>query len=389
MTTSRGRIALYYLTGVAAAAQLGKMPPLMPAIGRDIAMSLVVAAAIISLVELGGALFGRVAGGFAQCAGHARLLRAGIALLATGGAGAAFSETAGTLIVWRMVESLGYLAVTVTAPVLIVLASEPRHRGPALALWSSFVPVGLMLGAIVAGAVAEHASWRAAMMVWVAPSLVAFALLLFLRPVVTPPVDATSGVPAVAGGRVLTVTIAFGCYTLFEVGMLSLLPELLVTQAGTSIGTAGLVTGAASFLTIIGILSAGWWLHRGYRPATLAILTIVPSALLLFAVFRETPHLPTTIAAAIALNILSGTFAGLVFASLPELAGMKRLSAANGYVTQFGAAGSLLGPPAYAVCISAWGWMGAAVCGALSVMLGLTLAALAWRQTGASESWAG
>lgn len=386
MTTSRGRIALFYLTGVAAAAQLGKMPPLMPAIGRDIAMSLVIAAAVISLVELGGALFGRVAGGFAQIAGHARLLRAGIALLAVGGAGGAFSDSAGMLIVWRMVESLGYLAVTVTAPVLIVLAAEPRHRGPVLALWSSFVPVGLMLGAIVAGAVAEHASWRAALMAWVVPSLAAFALLLFLRPMAAPPVDATAGVPAGAGGRVLTVTLAFGCYTLFEVGMLSLLPELLVTQAGTSISTAGLVTGAASFLTIIGIFGAGWWRHRGYRPATLATLTIVPSALLLFAVFREEPDLTTAIAAAIALNILSGTFAGLVFASLPELAGMERLSAANGYVTQFGAAGSLLGPPVYAVCISVWGWTGAAVCGALSVMLGLILANLAWRQTGSNAT---
>jgi MFS family permease len=378
--TSRGRIALFYIAGVVAAAQLGKMPPLMPVIGAEIAMGLVVAAAIISLVELGGALFGRMAGGFAAWAGHARLLRAGIALLAIGGVGTACSGSAGALVAWRAVESLGYLAVTVTAPVMIVLAAEPRHRGPALALWSSFVPVGLMLGAAVSGVVADHYSWQAALLTWSLPSFFVLAVLLLLQPAAIADTGRDDTSTAAATGRILAITMGFGCYTLFEVGMLSLLPELLVSQAGTSVAFAGMVTGVASFLTIVGIFAAGWWRHRGYRPASLAVLTIVPSAFLLFAVFREAPHLEVAVPAAILLNMLSGTFAGLVFGALPELAGLKRLSVANGYVTQFGAAGSLLGPPVYAACISIWGWTGAAVCGAVAVMVGLSLVIIAWRQ---------
>ena len=44
-----------YLTGLLAATQMGKMPPLMPLISPELGLSLLAGAIVISLIELGGA----------------------------------------------------------------------------------------------------------------------------------------------------------------------------------------------------------------------------------------------------------------------------------------------------------------------------------------------
>ena len=58
MTTSRGRIAVLYAIGVLAAGQLGIVPPLVPALQRDLGLSLTSAGMTVSIVTLVGALFG-------------------------------------------------------------------------------------------------------------------------------------------------------------------------------------------------------------------------------------------------------------------------------------------------------------------------------------------
>ena len=64
MTTSWGRIALLYASGVLAAAQLGIVPPLVPELQRDLGLSLATAGMTVSIVTLIGALFGLPAGGW-------------------------------------------------------------------------------------------------------------------------------------------------------------------------------------------------------------------------------------------------------------------------------------------------------------------------------------
>ena len=56
------RIFWYYVLGVIAAAQLGKLAALMPVARLDLAMSLTAGALAISLLEIGGATLGRIAG---------------------------------------------------------------------------------------------------------------------------------------------------------------------------------------------------------------------------------------------------------------------------------------------------------------------------------------
>jgi len=58
MTTSWLRIFLLYAIGVLAAGQLGIVPPLVPALQRDLGLSLAGAGMTVSIVTFVGALFG-------------------------------------------------------------------------------------------------------------------------------------------------------------------------------------------------------------------------------------------------------------------------------------------------------------------------------------------
>lgn len=358
------RIFWLWLAGVVAAAQLGKMSALMPLVARDLALSLTLGAALVSLLEAGGAVAGRAAGSLVQRLGRRNALSGGLALLAVAGLGEAVAGSATPLIAWRVVESLGYVVTVIAAPLLIIEEAGAERRGTALALWSSFVPVGLALGAVLSGLAADLFSWRGAL---AGAGLVSLAVLLATL-VLQPPRRSAARIPGPAGrstAAAWALAVGFGCYTVFEVGLLALLPAFLVREAGASPGMAGLLTGAASLATVAGSAAAAWWAHRGGRgPALLAMAVVLP-ALLLFLVFRENATLAWAAGLAILLNAVSGIVPAIAFAMLPAASGGERnLPAANGLFTQFGAGGSLVGPPLMAACVAPFGWPGAAVLGA-------------------------
>jgi CP family cyanate transporter-like MFS transporter len=357
----------YYLLGVFSAAQLGKMSALAPVVAADLALSLTTVAGAISLLEAGGALLGAVAGLLALRLGLRRTLLGGLACLAAAGFGTAFAQGAAGLIAWRLLESLGHLGVIVTVPVLIAAVAGPSVR-VALALWSSFVPVGLALGAVSSGMVAQVFSWRAAVLSAAALAAAAWLVTLALRD--PGPSERVRPVRSSPAPRAWALAAAFGCYAMFEVGMLALLPSFLVEQAGTSPGLAGLITGIASFVTLLGSVAAAWHSRRPNPARLLLAVSILLPAAMLFLVFREQPALALASAAAVLLNGISGIFPGLAFAMLPRVAGSDAgMSSANGLLTQFGASGSLLGPPVSAACVTLWGWPGAAIAGALASLL--------------------
>jgi MFS family permease len=360
-----------YVVGVLAASQLGKMSALVPLIERELALGLTVAALLVSLLEIGGASLGGVAGALLHRLGERRSLLLGLACFVLAGVGTGLAQNVPTLVAWRIVEAAGYLAVVIAAPPLISRTAGPARRGVALALWSSFVPVGLALGAMLAGTAAEAFSWRVAS--YGSGAVAAIALLASL--LLLGPIDidhAAIAARARPNKRTWQLAVGFGAYTLFEVGLLALLPSFLVEQTGASPSLAGLGTGIASLATLAGALVAAWHNHRPRDAARMLATSLLVPAVLLFAVFREHPDFVQVVLAAIVLNAVSGILPGLAFALLPRVAG-DNMAIANGLFTQFGAGGSLLGPPVMAACVGQVGWIGASICGAVFSVLSLLL----------------
>lgn len=393
---------LLYAAGLMAAAQLGKLSALAPLFTPALGLSLGAAAWAISLLELGGATLGAVAGVLAARLGLWRMLQWGLAALALAGLGSATAQGGFGLVGWRLLEALGYLGVTVTAPVLIArlgAAAGGHTQMLAMTLWSTFVPVGVALGAAgaSAGAAVLPLGWRGALL---AGGGIAVVLALALRWRVarglSDPGMATSALAAPApssqvpaaqtlpgsgtarpGAAAICLALGFGLFALFAVGVIALLPTLLVQQAGLTATAAGQWTGLASLSAVAGSLLAAWLQRHGQARRWPALLSLALPALLLWGLFRPAPPAALAVALAVAINMLGGVFASLAFAALPRVARHPaQLVRANGLLTQCGASGSLLGPPLMAAGVAWGGWGGAALLGTLVSLLALPLA---WR----------
>lgn len=381
-------IVLLYASGLLAAAQLGKLSALAPSMATELGLSLPVIAVAISLIELGGATGGALSSVVAHRVGLPRTLRWATALLACGGLGGAWAHGPAGLFGWRLLEAAGYLGVIVSAPVLIVrhaAAGGPRLQGLALTLWSTFVPVGLALGAWAYAGLAGAWGWRAAVGIGGALALAAWSALCRtpLPPDPQGPADAARGLPPMTPA-LWCLALGFGGFALFEVGVLGLLPTLLVREAGLAPARAGLWTAVASASAIGGSGFAGWLVRNDIGVRWPIVVSVGLPPVLLFGVFMAAPPQAQAIGLVVAVNLLGGIFASLGFALLPRLADSPgRLVRANGILAQCGATGSLLGPPTMAACVEFGGWP-AAACWGLAVSLAVL--PLAWAAARASAA---
>lgn len=366
------RIAWLYALGVLAAAQLGKMSALAPLIANDMAIGLTMAGVLISLLEIGGATLGFAAGLLVDRLGVTRVLFTGVGLLVAGNLGESLSPSVALLVGWRVCEGAGYLSIVIAAPLLIFRTAAPQKRTVALALWSSFVPVGFALGAMASGLIADLFSWRAATLGWALIAALMALLCSRMTFVTSPSGDLRRLV--LPGWRIWALTLAFGCWASFAVGTIALLPTFLVEQAGASARVAGLVGGISAFISVLGVALAAWLRHHGIGTGVWMTVAIVLPAVMLFGVFNENAGILQVAALMLVLNTLCGVYSGLAFALLPVLARTDaEMAVANGLTLQLGATGSLLGPPLFAVCVEQWGWLGAASAGAVMSALCLAL----------------
>ncbi|SDR63603.1 Cyanate permease [Rhizobiales bacterium GAS113] len=382
-------IMLLWGIGVLAAAQLGKVAALVPFLLQDLGLSLVEAGWLVSLIEAGGASLGLAAGLVITRLGSRRALTIGLVLLAAASLGEGLGPGVAALFAARLAESLGYLFIVIAAPSLVAALAGPEQRAAALALWSTFVPAGLAIGAALTGAATALLSWQGVMLGWAAAAMIALSASYLL------PHDVgrhASGY-VMPGRSVWLLAAGFGCYTAVEVGFLALLPAYLTEEWGFGPGLADGITGGASAATLAGsaasarvLRRAGPHHGRGVALRLVALGLIVP-ALLLFAAFPPNGERALIGAAGVALasvtlNAVSGTAPAVVLARLADLvqAASGRLpdmAAANGVLAQFDAAGSLAGPPFLGYVASRWGWPAIAPTAALASLISFGLIVLA------------
>ena len=376
------RIWTLYACGLLGAAQLGRLAALAPSIQAALGLGLTTVAIAISAIEIGGATLGFNAGRLAQRLGLQRTLNWALAGVAIGAFGGSLADGATGLIAWRLLEAAGYVGIVVTAPVLVAQhggAVDARTQTLALALWSTFFPVGFAVGTMAAAAVDVTAGWRVATAVGGAATVVVWIVVV------------ATGRPAASanhdGGRSIELTrrasflgFGFGLFTFFEVGGIALLPTLLVTETGMSAASAGRWTALASVSAVAGSGAAAWILGKRDRFTAPLAWSLGLPPLLLFGLFRSAPPQDLAIGLAIAINMLGGVFIGIAFALLPRVATTSpQLVGANGLIAQCGAAGSWLGPPVMAACVEHAGWNAAAGAGLLASVLSLALTTKAAR----------
>lgn len=365
MDRTRANILLLYLTGVFAAAQLAKFSALAPLLRAHFGFDLPAVSLLVSLLEVGGALFGFVAGLALGRTGARAPMLLGLATLTASTAVEALAPNATVMFAARAAEGIGYVMVVISAPTTIVaIARNDRERSWSLALWSTFVAVGMGVGNFLTGGIASLAGWQAATWFWAVACL---AVLAGAARIPMPPVARKRiALPPLSAWL---LTAGFGCYTVFLCAMMALLPSFLIERHASPLALASGIAAAVSLAALPGAIVA----LRATRPRQIvlyATLSLIAAALVVPFVYRADALVPAT-AIAVLVVALSGVTQTLVFTRIPALSGARdpadaRIASTSGLLTQFGAGGALIGPPLGALAVVHWGWQG----------LGLTIAAL-------------
>jgi MFS family permease len=386
-------IIALWLLGVLAAAQFAKMSIIAPVLQGQLHLSLSQLGWLISLLEVGGGAFGFVAGLGLARVGIRRCLLAGLAVLAATSLVEAAATSVAALFAARALEGVGYVLVVIAAPTAIAALAHDESRPRALALWSTFVPVGIAAGAAVTGALLPVVGVRGIMALWALPIMLGGAVIVQM------PIGGGARQPVrLPDASAWFATLGFGLYTVFISVVTMLLPSFLIARSGAGLTGAALVAALASLSALPATAAAMLLMRGGAMTArrskvvsTVALLATVPLILTLYRL--DGMGLGLRAVVAIAAVTASGLVPPIMFARLPVQAGATtpddpRIATANGLITQFGAGGALVGPPLGGLIVAQWGWQAVgtgAACVLLAMLVMIVLAeGLAGRREGSA-----
>jgi MFS family permease len=343
-------VAAVVLAGIAASAQIGKVPAAMTTIGAEFDLGLAGAGLLVGLFGLLAGLGGLAIGLAASRIGARQALLAGLAVGAVAAAGAALAPGPTALFLARVAEGAGFLLLSVTAPSIIAALAAARDRAFAMGLWGTYMPSGIALGLLTAPLV-ETWGWRAA---WLCCAALLAGALVLCWAVVPRAGTAPSGPPLrvraqlralVVARRPLVVSAAFASYNLVYLGIAAFLPAYL-ESLGARTGAAGGAAALAAISNAIGNFSGGVLMARGAAPERLVTAGGLALALLAAGIYLA-PLPALAVGLAMAASCVGGIVPAACFALLPRVVPQPALVApAMGLTIQGNNLMQLLAPPA-------------------------------------------
>jgi EmrB/QacA subfamily drug resistance transporter len=278
----------------------------LPEISRDLDAGADTSAWIIDAYNLVGASLLLSAGFFADRFGRRRMLVAGYVLFTGGALLCAVAPGIGWLLAFRVLQAVGGTALTPTSLAIVAnLYPDARERARAIGIWGVSSGIGLGIGPIIGGGVADASGWRAVFAVNAAIGLAALVAVLCVVPASRSPVarrlDLAGQLLAVA----FLASLTFGLIEAARFGWAS--PQILgIFAAGIVLGYAFLRVEArteeplldlrffrdrqfsgATFITVAAFFAFGGFIYentlflergRGYSALATGLLTL-PAAL--------------------------------------------------------------------------------------------------------------
>ncbi len=380
--TPWGLVGLLVAAGMVAAFHVGKVPPSIPSIRAELGASLGQAGWLLSMVNLITALGGMAIALSADRFGHRRLVLLGTALCVAASGFGAFAGSVDALLVGRFFEGLGFIAVVVALPTLLLRIARPADQRLTMTLWTVYMPAGAGTMMLIAAVVVPGTSWRVAWLVAAGASAFMLALLLLRarprpeldpRPIKRRPVLHEMAEVASTGGP-LAIALCFGAYSCCWYTVIGFLPTLQVDHLGFSTSTAAIVTAAVTFVNVAGNLAAGWLMRHGLPRVVLIVGASLSMALCAAGIFVDgVPDLLRLVLAGVYSAVI-GVVPAALFTALPVHTPRPELvGASTGLLMQGSNIGGLLGPPITGALVVAGGWPAAAWL--TSVALGIAAAA--------------
>jgi len=346
--------------GIGAAMQVGKVPPALGYIQRDLHLGLVLGAWVISMFSVVGAALGCLAGSIVDRIGPDRAATGGLLCVAAASLAGSFVLLPWQLLLSRAVEGMAFVMVVVAVPSLLVASASRSDQRFVPALWGIYMPTGMAISLASAPTVLHAHGWR---VLWQIDAAVLLGLGLTLLLVPSPTVTMRGRVlPGLAelirsighpGPVLLAVIFAF--YTVQYMAVMGFLPTLLQAQ-GTSAQAAGLLSALAVLANAAGNLAAGALIARGAMPRRLIASACLVMLVAAAGIYLQA--LPATLRYLLVVTLAAGggLIPASIFALVPRVAQDRQSTATTmGFVVQFSHLGQLAGPPAVAAVAAAAG----------------------------------
>lgn len=372
-----GIVALF-IAGVAVAGQVGKAPVAIPALRQDLGLSLTFAAWVVSIYALFGAAVGLPLGATIGRIGMRHSTIGGLALVAIGSAIGALAPNGVILLATRVIESCGYLTVSVAAPSLIRHFAADRDRDIAMVLWSLFMPVGSSL-VMFGGPLALHYGWRelwAANTIFVLLALIAVWLFVPKRPRrdaddIPPPVYLRDAIKT--PGIVLSCLIyMFFVFQYFA--LVGLMPTYLVEYKGLSVALAGTIVAAMIALNGFGNILAAIFMRLGAPIWVLLVISFVVVMICAPFIFSDTTPLSVIVGLSVIALVVSAMTPGAIWSAIPRFATSAPIVGMGfGLLMQTSNFGQLAGASAMGAWAEHFGWKAGSILLLINGALGLVL----------------
>lgn len=360
--TRWGIVALALTAGVAAAMQVGKVPPALPGLRADLTLSMLAGGWVASLFSLVAAGLGLLAGIAGDRFGGRNTLLFALACLAVGSLAGSAADGLTSLLAARLLESLGFVGVVVAAPALIVAATAAGDRRLGVGLWSCYMPVGFALMLLAAPPLLSSLGWRG---LWQVNGLLLAGVLVLCW-------YASRGLPApradnsrwrqlrqvVRRRGLWLLALCFLLYSLQWFAVMTWLPSFLAESGDVAAGDVSLITALVVLVNAAGNLAGTWALQRGLPRWLLIAVSSLASAGIGGAVFAGLLAGRGPLWLAFAYSLISGiTPAATLTGAVQHAPSPGHVAASNGLVVQGAQVGSLLGPPTLALVVTgSGGW---------------------------------
>lgn len=353
--------------GVVSGASISKISPALPLLQSEFGLSLIATGWLVSMfntIALGTAIF---FGLFCDRAGALRFCVSGLACMFAGGALGAAAPSAAWLIVSRVIEGAGYVAIVVSAPGLIAASSAPTQRGLAFGLWGAHMPTGGVAILLASPVLFALYSWRA---VWACVAVFAALGMVFLLAQSRHYTGMHAGAPRTLSS--IRVSLAqpvpwllgtvFGAYTLQFYAVMMWLPTYLLQTRSTAPTTSSVLTALFVLVNALGNLAGGWLMNRNAALGRVIGMSFAATSVIFLGMFSD--QLPDAMRYGCVLaygfitgNIPPAVFSGSVrYARSPAEAG-----SIQGLIVQLSNVGIFSGPPLIATAVTRAGSWDAAI----------------------------
>lgn len=363
-------IAPLVLTGVFAAAQVGKAIICMPVIRVEMYLGLDVAGLLVAVFATLGALGGVGAGAIVSRIGLHRSLVGGLSVVAAGNVLGFYASDAQTLLVARILEGVGFFGVVLSVPSLLAGLLSGANRNFVMAIWSAYMPTGIMLMLLLAPAL-PAIGWRH---LWLANGVIAAALVMFwwVRNGAATRIEAANrnsrpdiwiknAIKVLGKRRCFAAAAAFFAYSFQIFSMSFALPHYLTSVHAVSIGAAGLLSGSVLAVSVAGHVASGYVLRAGLRIWACVAVALLTFSILSIGIYSTAFSTSATIIfAAISLGV-GGLAPGALYASAPHIAPTPdNIPTTIGLLQQASNLGQLAGPMMVGMLAAHFGWSSAA-----------------------------